>query len=151
MLIVMSEKDNIVAQRKIQFAESMVYVAQAGVQHGKGNDYNHTACTARDAINEKVDEDSLPWFVVRQSGSYATEEGEVRDYWFNIFSDLGEEIVGEGWDEEKVREKLEEINNRTMPSLPSDGSKGQWRSCQKAKRRTCEWFLGELNSYENRN
>lgn len=73
------------------------------------------------------------------------ENGRLhRNYFLQIFFNVGTSIIDEDMSQAEAREKLEDAQDATMPNnLPSDGSKGQWRSANKHKQKAYEWFLCE--------
>lgn len=66
------------------------------------------------------------------------------NYFLKIFFTVGNEIIDDNLSKTEVQNKLTETKNASTPShLPSDGSKGQWRTANRHKQKAYEWFLCE--------
>lgn len=91
---------------------------------------------------EYVQSGALPF-----SSSYTPQEAFDknklhRDYFLQLFFSVGEEIIADDLSKSEVEEKLEEEENKSMPSgLPSDGSKGQWKTAKRHRCKAYRWFL----------
>lgn len=109
---------------------------------GKLGPSNPRSKNNSDRILTYIQSGALPF-----RSNYSAEDEHNRDrlhsnYFLQIFFSVGETIVEDNLSKSEAQSNLKEVKNASMPSgLPSDGSKGQWRTANKHKQKAYEWFL----------
>lgn len=96
------------------------------------------------AINQGYIPDYFPWHKYDDYKEYEEETGKLtyNQYFYTCLIPEGIDILSMSI--EDVEDRLEELQEaKPSSTLPSDGSKGQWRASNKARITACKWFLGQ--------